>query len=134
RQHIVISGNEPGHGSKLFIVDLAGRVLRSIGPEGTFYQSNAVSPDGSRVAALDAEQRLTIYRTDDGAATIVPGVATDERPLGWSADGAELFVLAPGLPSKVSRLKVTTGARTPWRELMPPDPTGVVRIFPVLVT
>jgi serine/threonine protein kinase len=134
RQHIVVSGNEPGRGSKLYVVDLNGRVIRSIGPEGTYYQANAVSPDGSRIAALDAQQRLTAYRTDDGAATIVPGVTADERPLGWSADGSELFVFTPGLPAKVARVNVTTGARAPWRELMPSDPTGVVRVSPVLVT
>jgi serine/threonine protein kinase/sugar lactone lactonase YvrE len=133
-QHVVVSGNEPGRGSRLYVVDLAGRIVRSVGPEGTFYQSNAVSPDGSRIAAQDPERRLTLYRMDDGAATIVPGMSPDEQPEGWSTDGAELFVLTPGIPSKVSRVNVTTGARTPWRELMPSDPTGVVRISPVLVT
>ena len=134
RQAVIVSGNEPGHGSRLYVVDLTGRIIRSIGPEGTFYQTNAVSPDGARIAALDAEQRLTVYRVADGAATLVPGVGGNERPLGWSTDGSELFVLTAGLPSKVSRVNVTTGARIPWRDLMPSDPTGVVRVFPVLVT
>jgi hypothetical protein len=43
-------------------------------------------------------------------------------------------VLTQGIPSRVSRVKVGTGARRPWRTVIPPDPTGVVRIFPVLVT
>jgi hypothetical protein len=93
-----------------------------------------VSIDGSRLPALDAERRLTVYRIEDGAATIVPGIGPDERPMGWSADGAELFVLTPGIPSKVWRVNVTTGARTPWQDVLPSDPTGVVRIFPVIVT
>lgn len=134
RPHVIVSGNEPARGSRLYVVDLAGRIIRSIGPEGTFYQTNAVSPDGARIAALDAEQRLTVYRLDDGAASIVPGVSANERPLGWSSDGSELFVLTPGLPLKVSRVNVATGARISWRDLMPSDPTGVVRVFPVLVT
>jgi eukaryotic-like serine/threonine-protein kinase len=134
QQHIVVSGNEAGHGSRLYIVDLAGRIDKPIGPEGTFYQSNAVSPDGSRVAAMDPERRLTVYRIANGAGAIVPGVGPEERPIGWSSDGSELFVLTQGIPSSVSRVNITTGARTPWRDVMPPDPTGVVRIFPVLVT
>jgi sugar lactone lactonase YvrE len=134
QHHIVLSGNEPGHGSRLYIVDLAGRIVKPMGPEGTFYQSNAVSPDGTRIAAMDPERRLTVYRIDNGAGAIVPGVGPDELPIGWSTDGGELFVLTQGIPSSVSRVKVATGARTPWREVMPPDPTGVVRIFPVLVT
>ena len=134
RLHVIVSGNEPGRGARLYVVDLNGRVVRPVGPEGTFYQSNAVSPDGSRAAAQDGEGRLTVYRLDDGAATIVRGTDPDERAVGWSSDGSEVFVLTPGIPSKVSRVNVATGARTPWRELLPPDPTGIVRIFPVLVT
>ena len=134
RKHVIVSGNEPGRGPKLYVVDIEGRIVRSIGPEGTFYQSNAVSPDGSRIAALDPERRLTVYRTDDGAATIVPGIGPDEQPMGWSTDGTELFVRTQGIPSKVTRVNTATGARTPWRDLLPSDPTGIVRIFPVLVT
>jgi len=131
--HIIVSANEPGRKSRLYVVDTSGKMVKAVGPEGTSYQANAVSPDGTRVAAHDPDHRLTIYRIEDGAATIVPSVVAEERPLGWTADGAAVYVLTPGIPSRVSRVSIATGERTPWRDVMPPDPTGVVRISPVLV-
>ena len=122
-----------GRRSRLYVVDTSGKIVKAVGPEGTSYQANAVSPDGTRVAAHDPDHRLAIYRIEDGTATIVPSVLPEERPLGWTADGASVYVLTPGIPSRVSRVSIATGERTPWREVMPPDPTGVVRISPVLV-
>ena len=45
--------------------------------------------------------------------------------------GRVLFLYRPGeLPARVSRLDIETGARTPFVELMPIDPTGVFYIRP----
>ena len=61
----------------------------------------------------------------------IPGLAADELPTGWDATGRFLFVYRPGeLPARVFRLEVATGAREPWKELLPADPTGVTFIRP----
>jgi len=130
----VLSANEPGRGSRLYLADLSGRVIRGIGPEGTLYQANAISPDGSRIAARDPQGRITIYQVSDGAAETAHGALDGELPLGWTADGTAVFVLEPSVPAKVTRLNPVTGGRAAWRELMPSDPAGVVRISPVLIT
>ena len=50
-------------------------------------------------------------------------------PCGWDAAGRVLYVYRPGeLPARISRLDVETGARKPWMELMPGDPTGITFI------
>ena len=90
--------------------------------------------DGSRVAALDPDRKLTIYSLVDESAVLVPGALPDERPLAWSSDGAALYVQTPGVPARVSRLDLSTGERTLLRELIPPDSTGIARISPVLIT
>ena len=117
----------------MYVADLSGRLVRTIGPEGTSYQANAVSPDGARIAASDPHGALTVYGISDGTAVTVRGVERGELPLGWSSDGVELFVAAPGVPAHVSRLNPLTGVRRPWRDLMPTDPSGVVRISPILI-
>lgn len=132
-RRVVVSAHEQGRGARLYLIDPAGAV-RPIGPEGTVYLWNAISPDGSQVAALDPARRLTVYPLDGGEGRTVSGTEPDERPVAWSSDGRSLFVLTPGVPARVSRVEVATGARTPWRELLPSDPTGIVRISPVLVT
>ena len=39
--------------------------------------------------------------------------------------GAVLVIGSSNLPAKIERVDLETGARTPWRELMPPDTSGV---------
>jgi hypothetical protein len=133
-RRIVLSAHESGRGARLYVIDGAGRIERTVGPEGTIYGWNAISPDGAQIAAQDPERRLVVYPLDGGDARPVPNAAPDERPAGWAADSASLFVVTPGVPSRISRVNVFTGVRTPWRDLLPADPTGVVRISPVIVT
>ncbi len=133
-RRVVLSAHEQGRGARIYVVDANGGAVRPIGPEGTVYLWNAVSPDGANVAALDPERRLTVYPLDGGPARPVPGAQPDERPVSWTSDGRSLFVLTPGVPARVWRVDVQTGKRTAWRDLLPPDPTGVVRISPVLVS
>lgn len=53
----------------------------------------------------------------------------------WSADGAALFVARFGeMPLPISRLILATGKKEPWKELVPADRAGVVRIETVSVT
>jgi serine/threonine protein kinase len=133
-RHLIVSAHEEAAGARLYLVDVDGVVIRPIGPEGTLYHWNGVSPDGSRVIAQNPERQIAAYQLDGNAASVVPDTTGDDRPIGWTADGTEVFVVTAGIPSRVSRVNATTGARTPWRDLLPADPAGVVRIAPVLVT
>jgi serine/threonine protein kinase/WD40 repeat protein len=132
-RRVVLSAHEPDRGARLYVVDLAG-TMRGIGPEGTVYLWSGISPDGSGIAALDPDRKLTIYSVENDSAIVVPGAVPDECPLGWTSDGSALYVHTPGVPAQVSRLDLATGQRTLWRELIPPDPTGIARISPVLLT
>jgi eukaryotic-like serine/threonine-protein kinase len=132
-RRVVVSAHETNRGARLYIVDLGGE-MRPIGPEGTVYLWSGVLADGSRVAALDPDRKLTIYSLVDDSAVLVPGALPDERPLAWSSDGAALYVQTPGVPARVSRLDLSTGERTLLREFIPPDSTGIARISPVPIT
>jgi hypothetical protein len=37
-------------------------------------------------------------------------------------------------PARVMRVDLATGKREPWKELMPSDPAGIVRVGPALLT
>src|SRR5947208_2513586 len=62
-KHVVIAGREPGSGVRLYV--LGGEPLRAITPEGMSL-IYAVSPDGSLVAARDAEGRSVLYPLQGG--------------------------------------------------------------------
>ena len=93
--------------------------------------ANVVAPDGQSVAAIGADGTVSLFPTQGGAPRRIPGLAADELPVGWDATGRYLFVYRPGeLPARVFRLEVATGAREPWKELLPADATGVTFIRP----
>jgi Tol biopolymer transport system component/predicted Ser/Thr protein kinase len=132
---ILISGNEPGRGSRLFVQDLGGGQPRPITPEGVSFLFHAVSPDGKRIAATGPDGRLAIYPVEPGEPRLLSGAGPDDVPLRWTADGTAIFVYRPsGVPLRVEKVDVTTGRRTLWKEITPPDPSGVQQVGPIVIT
>jgi dipeptidyl aminopeptidase/acylaminoacyl peptidase/predicted Ser/Thr protein kinase len=130
---ILFAGTESNHGARLYVQDIASNKVAAISPEGTNALSFALAPNGQLVAAVGPDQKGYLYPTTSGEPKSIPGLMPGEAPVAWSADGRSLYVYRGGeLPAKVYRLEVTSGHRTLWRELMPPDPAGVEYVGPVL--
>lgn len=120
---------------RLYIQDFKGGKPRAITPEGVNAYALAISPDSELVAAVGPDQKGYLYPVGGGEARPIPGLATGEEPIEWTADGHSLYIYRPGeLPAKVYRLDLATGERTLWRQLMPSDPAGVERIGPIRIT
>lgn len=65
----------------------------------------------------------------------IEGLAEDEVPVQWSADGRSLFVYRiADVPARIFRLDLSTGRRELWRELIPPDLAGTSDIGNVQIT
>jgi hypothetical protein len=133
---VVVSGHEPGHGSRLYVVDLATGTARAASPEGIgIYNWQGVAPDGRAVVALAADGTPTLYPLEGGDPRPVPGAVLGDVPIRWSADGGSLYVQrGVGVPAHVDLLNVTTGARRPWTEFSPPDLVGITQLGPILMT
>jgi len=133
-RRILISGNEPGHGSRLFVQDIPDGRPRAITPEGVSSRFHGVSPDGKSIVATGTDRRIAIYPTEPGEPRAVPGLVPDDIPLGWTADGVSIFVYRPSAPPlRVERVDVKTGRRTLWKEFRPPDPSGVEQVGPMQI-
>ena len=53
----------------------------------------------------------------------------------WGSDGDTLYLTRPGLlPQPVYRYSIAKHTKTIWRELMPADRTGLVRIDRMTIT
>ena len=97
--------------------------------------SHLISPDGRWFAATGSDRRVALFPTEGGDPRPVRGLAADELPCGWDTSGRVLYVYRPGdLPARVDRIDIESGARQPWKELMPADPTGVSFIRPPHIT
>jgi Tol biopolymer transport system component/predicted Ser/Thr protein kinase len=131
----VFSGDEPGHGAKLYLQEVAGSKARAIAPEGINPLAFAVTPDSRAVAAVGPDGKGYLYPAGPGEPQAIPGFESGEEPITWSQDGQSLYIDRPGqLPASVYRLSVETGERTLWKQLIPNDPAGVEFIGPVVLT
>jgi Tol biopolymer transport system component/predicted Ser/Thr protein kinase len=133
-RRVLISGHEPGHGSRLFVQDLPDGKPRAITPEGVYFLFHTMAPDGKSVVATGPDSRPAIYPTEPGEPRAVPGLEPEDIPLRWTADGASIFVYRPSAPPlRVEKVDVKTGRRTLWKEIRPPDPSGVEQVGPIQI-
>jgi Tol biopolymer transport system component len=134
---LVVVGSEQDRPTRLWRQDLPDGEPVPFTPEGTNTLYNAFTPDGRFVAATTsgAGGTWSLYPPDGGEPRPMRGIEPGDTPRRFTADGRSLFVLAPGKrPGRIVRLDLATGKRTPWLDLVPPDPAGVEGISVVDVT
>jgi eukaryotic-like serine/threonine-protein kinase len=126
-KRIVFVGNEPGHRLRYYVQSLDGGPPRAITPEYVSYSSVdpvAISPDGRFVAVAGLDGSIMLYPLDGANARAVPKGAEGFTPLRWCQGNWLLVYQAGGVPAKILRLDIATGAKAPWRELAPNYRTG----------
>ena len=134
-ERFVFSGNEPGHGARLYLHTSNSAGLTPISPEGANALAYAISPDDKFVAAVGPDQKGYLYPLSGGEPQPIAGFLPGELPISWSADGRSLYVYGTSeMPAAIYRLDVATGQRNLWKKLRPADPAGVEFIGPILVT
>jgi len=126
-QHLIFSGFEQGQAMRTYIEDLRGGNPKPITPESVV--APIISPDGKYVAGLNADRELTIYPVEGGEPHTIPGLPVNSHPIRWAAGGQSLYVYPSGvMPVKIYRADVATGQQQLVKELMPPDPAGLVNV------
>ena len=134
-RRFLLWANEPGRAGRLYVQDVVGGKPRAISPEGfgISFGGKAVSPDGRWIAAVGPDRVIAVLPADGGAARQVPGVTPDESVVGWTADSRSLYVARGAMPARVEICDVATGERRLWKEIVPPDPAGVLAVGPIIV-
>jgi Tol biopolymer transport system component len=131
----IFSGNETGHGVRLYVQDVSGGSPRAITPEGVDASAFAVSPDGLSVAGIGPDEKGYLYPVAAGEPRSINGLDAGDLPMCWTQDGRSLYLYRTGeVPAKVYRLDLAAGKKTLWKQIVPLDPTGVSTIGPILMT
>jgi Tol biopolymer transport system component len=134
-KRILFTATEPGRGTRLYVRDVGGGKPRALTPEGYQLFRATVSPDARVVTVRGPDRRLYLYPLEGGEPTAIPGLAVDDAPIRFSADGHFLFAHRQGeLPRRVYRLDLATGRKELWKELMPADAAGLNSITRVVIT
>ena len=96
----------------------------------------AFSPDGKRLLCVDAK----------GQPSLISEEGETPRPLLWTLEPGEAIVAwnetdeallthpEDTIHLRVDRVELSTGRRTVWQRLVPPDPATTVRVFNVRVS
>ncbi|MGB7584187.1 MAG: hypothetical protein WBM11_05010, partial [Terriglobales bacterium] len=133
-KRLVFSGNEPGHGFRLYVESPGEGKPRPISPEGV-NPSVVISPNGDYAASVGPDHKIYLYSIAGGEPVPVHGAEPDEAPTGWSGDGHSLYVFRFGeIPAKVYELEWSTGKRKLWKELVPADAAGIDTIRGVTIS
>jgi serine/threonine protein kinase/Tol biopolymer transport system component len=134
-KRLLFAGDEPGKGVRLYVQDIDGSPPRAITAEGVNSSQFAISPEGKQVAIIGPDQKPALLLVDSGEVRAIPALDVGDAPVGWSSDGHSLFVYRLGqVPTKVDKLDLATGRRQPWKELVPPDVSGVTDISAISIT
>jgi Tol biopolymer transport system component/predicted Ser/Thr protein kinase len=133
-KQLLFSGNEAGHGFRLYVESPEEGKPRPISPEGVnpFF---VISPKGDFVASVGPDHKVYLYPIAGGEPVPVSGTEPDEAPTGWAADGRSIYVFRFGeIPSKIFELELSSGKRRLWKELAPADAAGIDTIRAITIT
>src|SRR5271165_4655144 len=134
-KRILFSADEVGKGVRLYVQDVSGSRRKPITNEGVNGSLLAISPDGKQVAMVGSDQKPVILTVDSGETQPIPGLGPGEAPVAWSNDGHSLFVYKLGeVPTTIYKLDLASGHKQFWKQLVPPDVSGVTDISSVLIT
>ncbi|HVN21488.1 MAG TPA: WD40 repeat domain-containing serine/threonine protein kinase [Dongiaceae bacterium] len=130
-KELTVNGDDAGHASRCYLVEIASGNARPITPEGT--HCGPISPDGRYVVSKSGGAGLQAYPIAGGPVKIL-AENTRLNPVQWSKDGLWLYGYHVGeFPTTVYKLNLATGKETPVQVLRPGSPAGVVMLAPVVV-
>ncbi len=134
-KRLLLWASEPGKRSRLYVQEIDGGKPQPITPEGygVAFGGRAISPDGRMVAATDPDRKISICVIEGGPPRPLPGASSGEIAWGWTADSRSLYVGRIAMPARVEICDAATGARRFWKEIVPPDPAGVLAVGPILI-
>lgn len=131
-EEVLALGLGSGGQRRLLRVKLAGGDPEPVasGEVGAFVPS----PDGRHVALMSPGGLLDLLDLDGGAVRRVAALKPGERPVGFDGGGQQLLVADVGhLPVQLTRIDLSSGARSADRRLAPADLAGATRVDTVSV-
>ncbi len=139
-RRLLVLGNEPERGTRMYVQELPQGTPRAVGPEGVIaFRWNAITPDGTAVAAgcprgVDAAVCLIPFA--GGSPQPLGGLPPGSQPIRWSADGRYLFVRGPRgeLPVRITRYDTVRQTVARWLEVGPVDRAGVSTVSDVFLS
>jgi DNA-binding winged helix-turn-helix (wHTH) protein/Tol biopolymer transport system component len=129
-RHIVFGAIEPGQQMRRYVQDTQGGDPRPAspgepGPDAVFL------PNGSSYVGRGPGRGYSLHDNSRRETLPIPSLTSDDRVIGAASDGRSIFVLrVAGAAVTVDRVDLKTGQRERWRQIVVPDPAGVMHPGP----
>jgi serine/threonine protein kinase len=137
-QHVFIIGSNSHRARRLYLQPVGGgnpRLLYDDEIELDWVSGLPISPDGTRIVIRRPDGSAAMLDTDSSECHPLPGVKAGDAPVRFDRDGRHLFVARTGeAPPRIERVDLESGARSTWKELKPPEPSGIIYIGAVVTT
>jgi dipeptidyl aminopeptidase/acylaminoacyl peptidase len=125
-QGALLTARAPGKEAQMWLLPSllpSGGAPRAVGPEGVW--AGPLSPEGDRVAAIDADGAIALYPLAGGPPQVLPGSRGLARELvAWSARGGLFFV--EDRSPRLHRYDLASGRPSLFKTLQPGEPSGLI--------
>ncbi len=119
--------------TRIYLTDVQGTKPQAL-TEENYRGPTFASSDGKRFLVRGPDEKTSFYSFETRGLTLIPAVKPSDFVAGWTAAGTGLYVQGPGIPAPIDRLDLATGRRERWKEIVPSDDAGVVRISSLVVS
>ncbi len=132
---LLLVAAEPGKERRLYWQELPSGRPRPITAKAFSFEGSPISPDGRWVVAYgEWSEDLFLLPTEGGEPRTIANTRVLDM-IRWTTDGRFIFAVETGsIPARVVRVEVATGKRERWKDLAPPELSGVIAIRPVFLT
>ncbi len=135
-ERVLYSATEASGRRQAFLQPIDGGPPRPVGSDGARLYPRAISPDGQWFVGRGSDGGLAQFPLEPPGARPrpVPGVEPGESAAGLDRTGQQLYVYARNrIPAPLTRIDLTSGQRTPVRELTALSAAGVNEVIVALV-
>ncbi|MBK7369584.1 MAG: hypothetical protein IPJ04_17335 [Candidatus Eisenbacteria bacterium] len=123
---LVLSGRFGDQPGQLLRLDLATGETAPIPGTSGIAGNFEISPDGQWLALRVGNGPTSLLPVGGGELRPIPGMRPEDELLPWTMETKAVLVATIGPPpTRIDRIDLETGDRTPFREVMPPDTSGV---------
>jgi eukaryotic-like serine/threonine-protein kinase len=129
---IIVRGHErQNEPYSLWLIDERGSKPRRLAV-GAF-PDWAIAPDGRQVAARTAVDTVTVIPLAGGPSRDIRALDVHLSVRRWSGDGRSIYLgRTGGWPCEIHRLDLATEKIELWKQVAPPDPTGILQCTDIL--
>ena len=137
-RHVFIVGSYKDRARRLYLQPIDGgspRLLYDEEIESDWVSGLPIAPDGYRVVIRRADGTVAILNTETSECQPLNGAQPGDSPVRFDRAGRYLFVARTvDPPARIERIDLETGARSVWKELRPPEPSGIIFIGGAVTT